>query len=201
MSFILQNYSRASVSYNKDSFGEYNYIHPTDTVTDMNANDYFLSQQRSLNINDIIKAQTVGVGGVTSLKITAVVPVVTTVIDSQASDDNADVVFNTLQLKNLNSGHLVSSVLNALPPGQSPELIDTPDLRVVGEGITMGAGGSDASAILQAHSTTQGFLPPVMTEAQRDAIATPAEGLIIFSTTDDALHVRAGGVWKVISAV
>ena len=40
----------------------------------------------------------------------------------------------------------------------------------------------NASAILQADSTTQGFLPPRMTTAQKLAIATPAAGLMVYDT-------------------
>jgi uncharacterized protein (TIGR02145 family) len=40
----------------------------------------------------------------------------------------------------------------------------------------------DPSAQLQVSSTTKGFLPPVMTQAQRNAIASPAQGLMIFCT-------------------
>lgn len=39
------------------------------------------------------------------------------------------------------------------------------------------------SAKLSATSTTQGFLPPRMTTTQKNAIATPAAGLIVFDTT------------------
>ena len=39
-----------------------------------------------------------------------------------------------------------------------------------------------ASAILQADSTTKGFLAPRMTAAQRTAISTPAQGLIVYDT-------------------
>jgi hypothetical protein len=39
------------------------------------------------------------------------------------------------------------------------------------------------SACLQADSTTQGFLPPRMTTAQKNAIAAPAIGLMVFDTT------------------
>lgn len=39
------------------------------------------------------------------------------------------------------------------------------------------------SAVLQADSTTQGFLPPRMTTAQKNAIVTPAIGLMVFDTT------------------
>lgn len=39
-----------------------------------------------------------------------------------------------------------------------------------------------ASAVLQADSTTQGFLPPRVTTIQKNAIATPAEGLMVYDT-------------------
>jgi hypothetical protein len=39
-----------------------------------------------------------------------------------------------------------------------------------------------ASAVLQADSTTQGFLPPRMTSAQKNAISSPANGLIVYDT-------------------
>jgi len=41
---------------------------------------------------------------------------------------------------------------------------------------------TDASSILQADSTTKGFLPPRMTTTQKNAIATPAEGLMVYDT-------------------
>jgi hypothetical protein len=39
-----------------------------------------------------------------------------------------------------------------------------------------------ASAVLQADSTTRGFLPPRMTTTQKNAIASPAAGLMIYDT-------------------
>ena len=40
----------------------------------------------------------------------------------------------------------------------------------------------DASAMLEVKSTNKGFLPPVMSELQMNAIVTPAEGLIVYCT-------------------
>ena len=40
----------------------------------------------------------------------------------------------------------------------------------------------DSSAILQANSTTRGFLPPRLTTTQKNAIATPATGLMVYDT-------------------
>ncbi len=47
----------------------------------------------------------------------------------------------------------------------------------------------DASAQLDVSSTTRGFLPPRMTTTQRNAISSPAAGLIIYNTTDSKLQV------------
>jgi hypothetical protein len=49
--------------------------------------------------------------------------------------------------------------------------------------VGIGTTTPDASAILEMTSTTQGFLPPRMTEAERNAIAAPvAAGLIVWCT-------------------
>jgi hypothetical protein len=54
----------------------------------------------------------------------------------------------------------------------------------------LGVGGApDASAQLDVTSTTRGFLPPRMTTTQRDAISSPAAGLVIYNTTTSKLQV------------
>jgi hypothetical protein len=67
--------------------------------------------------------------------------------------------------------------------------------------LVVGGTTNDASAKLQADSTTKGFLPPRMTTAQRTAIASPATGLIVFDTTVDKLYVKASGAWEAITSV
>lgn len=52
------------------------------------------------------------------------------------------------------------------------------------------------SAILQADSTTQGFLSPRMTEAQRLAIPSPANGLIVYQTNNmEGLYIYKSTGW------
>lgn len=53
-----------------------------------------------------------------------------------------------------------------------------------------------SSAILQADSTTQGFLPPRMTNAQMLAISTPATGLMVYDTTNNKLCCYDGTTWQ-----
>jgi hypothetical protein len=55
----------------------------------------------------------------------------------------------------------------------------------------------DASSILDIASTTKGILIPRMTNTERDAISSPATGLMIYSTTDNNFQYYNGG-WIVI---
>ena len=52
-----------------------------------------------------------------------------------------------------------------------------------------------ASAQLDVNSTTRGFLPPRMTTTQRNAIASPAEGLQVWDTTLKLMFVYNGTTW------
>jgi len=52
-----------------------------------------------------------------------------------------------------------------------------------------------ASSILDIQSTTKGFLPPRMTTTQRNAIASPAAGLIVYDTTLNLPHFFNGTIW------
>jgi len=52
------------------------------------------------------------------------------------------------------------------------------------------------SALFAMGGTTKGFLPPRMTTTQRDAIASPAAGLIIFNTTTTKLECYDGAAWQ-----
>ena len=53
-----------------------------------------------------------------------------------------------------------------------------------------------ASARLIVNSTTQGFLPPRMTTTQRDAIASPAAGLVVYQNTNNLLSLYNGTNWQ-----
>jgi len=57
-----------------------------------------------------------------------------------------------------------------------------------------------SSAVLEASSTTQGFLPPRMTTTQRNGINNPADGLIIFNTTTNFINVFFLGQWHQLSS-
>ena len=63
--------------------------------------------------------------------------------------------------------------------------------------VAVGTATPNASARLQVDSTTQGFLPPRMTSVQRNAIATPAAGLIVYDTTVNKHYGYDGTNWNV----
>jgi len=70
--------------------------------------------------------------------------------------------------------------------------------------LTLQNGGTytdEASARLTVNSTTQGFLPPRMTTTQKNAIATPAAGLVVYDTTLGKLCVRTASSWETITSI
>jgi hypothetical protein len=87
----------------------------------------------------------------------------------------------------------------------NPTLTSAADWR----GIEVTSGGAyinttsvQGSAILQADSTTKGFLPPRMTAAQRTAIASPAEGLIVVQTDGtQGLYIYINATWRTLAMV
>ena len=57
-----------------------------------------------------------------------------------------------------------------------------------------------ASAVLEVSSTTRGFLPPRMTTTQKNAIASPAAGLVVYDTTLNKLCVYTTA-WETITSL
>jgi len=59
---------------------------------------------------------------------------------------------------------------------------------------------ADPSAALEVNSTTKGFLPPRMTATQRDAIASPATGLVIYNTSTNKLNLYIIDTWLEVTS-
>jgi len=67
--------------------------------------------------------------------------------------------------------------------------------------LGIGTSSPSASAILDAQSTTKGVRMPNMTTTQKNAIASPAAGLMVFDTTLAKLCVYSGSAWQTITSV
>ncbi|MEY5133798.1 MAG: hypothetical protein RLZZ198_1802 [Bacteroidota bacterium] len=69
-----------------------------------------------------------------------------------------------------------------------------------GGSIGIGTVSPNASAALEVNSTTKGFLLPTMTQTQRNAISTPATGLLIYqSDNTPGFYYYNGAAWTAIA--
>ena len=67
--------------------------------------------------------------------------------------------------------------------------------------VGVGTSSPNASAILDAQSTTKGVRFPNMTTTQKNAVSSPAAGLVVFDTTLSKLCVYSGAAWQTITSV
>lgn len=81
-------------------------------------------------------------------------------------------------------------------PAADGAAIDTLTRR----GGRVGAGTTTPVGALDVASTTQGFLPPRMTTAQRDLIGEPSEGSLIYNVTTKRIDVHDGTAWRELGA-
>jgi hypothetical protein len=78
----------------------------------------------------------------------------------------------------------------------------TERMRLASNGnLLVGTATDVASSKLTIESTTQGFLPPRMTTTQKNAIASPVAGLVVYDTTLNKLCVRTASAWQTITSV
>lgn len=69
-------------------------------------------------------------------------------------------------------------------------------MNAQGVGISDDGSQPHSSAQLDIQSTTKGFLPPVMTQDQRNAISNPAPGLQIYNSDTKEPNYYNGSEWK-----
>jgi hypothetical protein len=62
--------------------------------------------------------------------------------------------------------------------------------------LLLGTATDVASSKLTIDSTTKGFLPPRMTTTQKNAIASPAAGLVLYDSTTNKLQCYNGSTWN-----
>lgn len=74
-------------------------------------------------------------------------------------------------------------------------------LNVLSSGVKIGTGSPVATALLELESTTKGFLPPRLNQAQITAISNPANGLVVHNTTVSKLQYYNGSAWVVLDSI
>jgi hypothetical protein len=114
----------------------------------------------------------------------------------QVQDNLNTTLFGNLQFGNGNtyinnqSSSIVFAAVNTA----------TADLHMIpGRQMNINNTGSytaQASALLQVDSTTKGVLFPRMTTILRDAISSPATGLLLYNTTTNKLQCYNGSTWN-----
>ncbi len=130
-----------------------------------------------------------------------------------AATRNTDTVFysSTDNYIRKNTAAGFRTALDVYAKGEVDALVSS------GGGTTFTDGGADSyttddiaigqssapvsSAALEVESTSKGFLPPRMTTAQRNAIAGPVEGLVVYNTSMDQLQFYNGVAWSSIGVV
>lgn len=92
-------------------------------------------------------------------------------------------------------------------PQPSPTTFTYPNGLLIGNETSATNTGSDnipgptqvnhvnISALLELQSTTSGFVLPRMTGVQRDAIAVPTNGMMIYNTTTNTINAYENGAW------
>jgi hypothetical protein len=152
-----------------------------------------------------IKNQITG-GRNAAIRITPAVSLVTTEYNGIQFDN--EVLINT-------SGAFIGSQSNPLTTGYDCDLVVLASMasqnsftevaRFMGKYNSFYVGTDKTLAVpsakLQVQSTTQGFLPPRMTTAQKTAIATPATGLVVYDTTLNKLALYTGAAWETVTSV
>lgn len=96
----------------------------------------------------------------------------------------------------LTGATLAPNVLNSSSTSVGTiELLPTGAIIKSGKVIVGTSSAASASAVLEANSTSQGFLPPRMTTTQRNAITAPAAGLQIYNIDNNCLETWNSNGW------
>lgn len=109
-------------------------------------------------------------------------------------------VNGTASTTNTASLYIEGAMTGVTPTGAAYAIWSKAGLNRFGGAVGIGiASVNDVSSALQIDSTTQGVLIPRMTMTQRDAIATPATGLLIFQTDNTpGFYWYNGAAWTAI---
>ena len=113
-------------------------------------------------------------------------------INGVAFDGSGDITITLTA----DAGTLTGTTLKSTVTASSLTSVGTLTNTMINGKLVVGASSAaSASALLEANSTSQGFLPPRMTKSQRDAINSPSAGLMIWNNSNLQIEVYNGTVW------
>ncbi|MCK9614484.1 MAG: hypothetical protein M0R48_03150 [Candidatus Omnitrophica bacterium] len=118
-------------------------------------------------------------------------------------DSNENYMDNTMMLYASSGGYADNIEIAASDPNGTIRFNTAGSLeahermRITNTG-NVGIGTTSPQAKLDVNSTTSGFLPPRMTEAQRNAISSPAQGSVIFNTSSQRINYYDGSRWRLM---
>lgn len=128
--------------------------------------------------------------------------------------NNTDGTSMDLKLTNNTTGHTATDGLEIRTTGNAAGIINresadlnlgtnnTTRVKIQSNGnVGINSSAVPSSALLEVKSTTQGFLPPVMTDAQMLAIASPVAGLTVYNSSAECLFSYTGTFWKSMCAL
>ena len=114
--------------------------------------------------------------------------------------------FQAYGVRELSAGGCYRNLVIGNPQGnQTAAFLTEPDSMALGHVYTMsqmgvGTASPNAAALLDLTSTRQGVLIPRLTTAQRDGIASPPAGLMIYNTTTNKINLRAASAWEAVTS-
>lgn len=138
---------------------------------------------------DNLEAKEINVGSTTGVNVLTV--------NVRATDSGINVLDNSsnntiIKLRKTNSDN---GLIQMYDGGSEKIRLWSSSTSFVKNALRSGDGSDEASAQLNVVSTTKGFLPPRVTTTQRDAISSPATGLMVYNTTTNTMQFYNGSVW------
>jgi hypothetical protein len=106
--------------------------------------------------------------------------------------DNGDIYTYTLGRSTINAGYLE---FEGYISSAGFSFVDKPVIIGAASGVN-----NEPSAILQIDNTSKGLLPPRMTTSQINAISSPANGLMVYNTTENTICFFNGTNWQKVTS-
>ncbi len=114
--------------------------------------------------------------------------------------ENNHKAYNTLTTTWEELGATISGTVGYVPYFDTTSSLASSPFWTNGSRVGLGTIAPNASSVLDLTSTSAGFLAPRMTTTQRDAITSPATGLLIYNTTTTVFNYYGGATWQSIDS-